>query len=253
MEDLVNGALRGVGRVGREAGAVKGGQNVLSLYLLRHGQTAFSHHNRFCGRIDAPLTAEGRAMAAAFAEAYGRVPWDAIVTSSRTRTVDTAMPLAARVGLQPRRDARLDEMSYGDWQGLSKAEAAGQHPEHFGRWLEDPSIGAPNGEPPREVAARAMAALDDLRAAYPRGNVLVVSHKALLRILFCQLLGMDVRHYRNVDWPVSGVTRIDIEGRHLSLQTFADVSHLTGAEATNVDAAMPDAPAAEQPVAMTAG
>ncbi|HVV16615.1 MAG TPA: histidine phosphatase family protein [Polyangia bacterium] len=224
---------------------------MLSLYLLRHGETAFSHHNRFCGRIDAPLTSEGRAMAAAFAEAYGRVPWDAIVTSSRTRTVDTATPLAARLGLQVRRDPRLDEMSYGDWQGLSKAEAAGRHPEHFARWLENPSIGAPNGEPPREVAARAVAALDDLRARFARGNVLVVSHKAILRILFCQLLGIDVRHYRAVDWPVAGLTRIDIQGRHLSLQTFADVSHLNGTEATKVDAALPDAPAADQPVAMT--
>ena len=143
-------------------------------------------------------------------------------------------------------------MSYGDWQGLSKGEAAGQHPEHFARWLEDPSIGAPNGELPRDVAARAMAALDDLRARYRSGNVLIVSHKAILRILFCQLMGMDVRHYRSVDWPVAAVTRVDIEGRHLSLQTFADVSHLSGHEATKVDAAMPDAPAeAEQAVALT--
>ncbi|HSS40789.1 MAG TPA: histidine phosphatase family protein, partial [Polyangia bacterium] len=154
VEDLGDGALkRGPGRGGRDGE----GRDVLSLYLLRHGETAFSHHNRFCGRIDAPLTAEGRVMAAAFAEAYAPVAWDAIVTSSRTRTVDTAMPLAARLGLQIRRDGRLDEMSYGDWQGLSKAEAAGRHPEHFARWLEDPSIGAPNGELPRSVAERAMA------------------------------------------------------------------------------------------------
>jgi alpha-ribazole phosphatase len=224
---------------------------VLSLYLLRHGETAFSHHNRFCGRIDAPLTAEGRAMAAAFADAYGRLAWSGIVTSSRTRTVDTATPLAVRVGLEVRRDPRLDEMSYGDWQGLSKAEAASRHPEHFARWLEDPSIGAPDGELPCDVAERAMAALDDVRVGFRRGNVLIVSHKAILRILFCQLLGMDVRHYRGVDWPVAAVTRVDIEGRHLSLQTFADVSHLSGTEATKVDTALPDAPSADQSVAMT--
>ncbi len=224
---------------------------MLSLYLLRHGETAFSHHNRFCGRIDAPLTADGRAMAAAFADAYACVPWEAIVTSSRTRTVDTAMPLAARLGLPVHRDGRLDEMSYGDWQGLSKAEAAGRDPEHFARWLEDPSIGAPNGEHPREVGERALAALDDLRGRFPRGNVLVVAHKAILRILFCQLLGIDVRHYRGVDWPVAAVTRIDIQDEHLSLQTFADVSHLTGGEATKVGAELPDAAGADQSMAMT--
>jgi probable phosphoglycerate mutase len=229
---------------------------VLSLYFLRHGETAFSHHNRFCGRIDAPLTAEGRAMAAAFAEAYAGVHWDAIVTSTRTRTVDTAMPTALRNCVEIRRDGRLDEMSYGDWQSLSKGEAAARHPEHFARWLEDPSIGPPNGELPADVAARAIAALDDVRARHRSGNVLIVSHKAILRILFCQLMGMDVRHYRRVDWPVAGVTRIDIQGRHLSLRMFADVSHLTGAEVTQVEAAMPDAPEAaeaeaDQSVALT--
>ncbi len=225
---------------------------MLSLYLLRHGETAFSHHNRFCGRIDAPLTAEGRAMAAAFADAYAGVPWDAILTSSRTRTVDTATPIAARVGLEVRRDLRLDEMSYGDWQGLSKTEAAARDPLHFARWLEDPSIGAPGGELPRDVAARAMAAIDDLRARHPRGNVLVVSHKAALRILFCRLLGVDVRRYRTVDWPVAGVTRIDLDGDALSLRMFADTSHLSGRHAEPFAGAVETAlPAADASLAMT--
>jgi len=212
---------------------------VLSLYLLRHGETAFSHHNRFCGRIDAPLTAEGRAMAAAFADAYANVPWTAIVTSSRTRTVDTAMPIAARVGIAVRRDPRLDEMSYGDWQGLSKAEAAGRDPEHFARWMADPSIGAPGGELPADVAARALTAIAELRVRHARGHVLVVSHKAALRILFCRLVGVDLRHYRAVDWPVAAVTRIDIEGDRLTLRTFADLCHLSGEEPAPVRASLP--------------
>ena len=213
-------------------GAFSGGKgdggDVLSLYLLRHGETAFSHHNRFCGRIDAPLTAEGRAMATAFADAYAELPWAGIVTSSRTRAIDTARPLASRLGIEVRREPRLDEISYGDWQGLSKPEAAGRDPGYFARWLADPTIGAPGGELPRDVAARALAALADVRARHARGNVLVVAHKAVLRILFCQLLGFDLRQYRTVDWPVAGVTRIDIEGKRLWLRTFADLSHLSG-------------------------
>lgn len=203
---------------------------MLSLYLLRHGETAFSHHNRFCGGIDAPLTADGRAMASAFAAAYADIPWSAIVTSSRTRTIDTATPLAARVGLAVQRDQRLDEMSYGDWQGLSKAEAAARDPEHFARWLQDPSIGAPRGELPDDVAARALRALGELRDRHPRGSVLVVSHKAVLRIVLCRLLRLDVREYRTMDWPVAALTRVDLDGARVSLQAFADVSHLTGVQ-----------------------
>jgi broad specificity phosphatase PhoE len=228
---------QGVG--GREEG-----RNVLSLYLLRHGETAFSHHNRFCGRIDAPLTHEGREMAAAFAGAYAAVPWTGIVTSSRTRTIDTATPIAARVGVELRRDERLDEMSYGDWQGLSKAEAAARDPEHFARWLQDPSIGAPRGELPDDVAARALRAIGDVRDRHPHGNVLVVSHKAVLRIVLCRLLRLDLREYRSIDWPVAAVTRVDLEDDRVSLHTFADVSHLTGARPEPID---------EQPAASLTG
>lgn len=225
---------------------------MLSLYLLRHGETAFSHHNRFCGRIDAPLTAEGRAMAAAFADAYAGVPWTAIVTSSRTRTIDTAMPIAARVGVELRRDERLDEMSYGDWQGLSKAEAAARNPEHFARWLEDPSIGAPRGELPGDVAARALDALADIRAWHPSGSVLMVSHKAVLRILLCRLLGLDLREYRRVEWPVAAVTRVDLDEDRVALLSLADVSHLAALPGGPLaDQAPPDLTGADAAMAMT--
>ena len=224
---------------------------MLSLYLLRHGETAFSHHNRFCGRIDAPLTAEGRAMAAAFADAYANIPWTAIVTSSRTRAIDTAMPIAARTGIAVRCEPRLDEMSYGDWQGLSKTEAASRDPEHFARWLADPSIGAPGGELPADVAARALTAIAELRVRHARGHVLVVSHKAALRILFCRLVGIELRHYRAVDWPVAAVTRIDIQGERLTLRTFADLSHLSGEEPSPVRASLPAAVAGLPLMAMT--
>ena len=94
---------------------------MLSLYLLRHGETEFSQHDRFCGRIDAPLTADGREMAMPFAAAYGNLSWRAIVTSTRARAIDSAAPLAAITGLDACVDERLDEMDYGAWQGLSKA------------------------------------------------------------------------------------------------------------------------------------
>ena len=91
---------------------------MLSLYLLRHGETEFSQQDRFCGRIDAPLTAGGRAMATLFAATYGKLDWKAIVTSTRVRAIDSAAPLATLTGIDPCADQRLDEMHYGAWQGL---------------------------------------------------------------------------------------------------------------------------------------
>lgn len=201
---------------------------MLSLFLLRHGETEFSHQDRFCGRIDAPLTSDGQAMAARFADAYGALDWRAIVTSTRIRAIDSAAPLALGAGVDVSTDPRLDEMYFGIWQGLSKSEAAARDAEYFARWQRDPSIGPPMGESPRAVAGRARVAIEELCARHPDGNLLVVSHKAVLRILLCELFGVDLRHYRHgPTWPVGAVTQIDFNAGDPSVRRLADVAHLT--------------------------
>lgn len=199
---------------------------MLSLYLLRHGETEFSQEDRFCGRIDPPLTSTGREMASRFASAYGALDWRAIITSTRVRAIESATPLALRTGLVVEADARLDEMFYGDWQGLSKQEIAARDAEYFARWQRDPSIGPPSGESPHDVSARARAAIQDLLLRRLEGPVLVVSHKALLRILLCHLFGIELSHYRRGAWPVGAVTQIDLGAGGPSLRRFADVGHL---------------------------
>jgi broad specificity phosphatase PhoE len=200
---------------------------VLSLYLLRHGETAFSQKDRFCGRIDAPLTADGHEMAMRFAAAYGNLGWRAITTSTRARAIDSAAPLAAVTGIAPSVDERLDEMHYGAWQGLSKDEAAARDREYFARWQQDPSIGPPLGESPRDVAARAAATVEQLCDQHGDGNLLIVSHKALLRILLCTIFGTDLRHYRcGPTWPAGAVTQIELGAGGPSMRRFADVAHL---------------------------
>jgi probable phosphoglycerate mutase len=200
---------------------------VLKLYLLRHGETEFSRKDRFCGTIDAPLTDEGRLMAEQFAAAYEQTPWRAIVTSTRQRAYATATPLAARLRARIRRDPRLDEIHYGDWQGLSKAQAQARDPGHYLLWRQDPTIGPPAGESPFEVCERAMAAIDDLRARYDSGNVLLVSHKTVLRVVLSRLLNLDLRRYRdNIDWRVGALTLLELGPCHARAVMIGDVSHL---------------------------
>jgi broad specificity phosphatase PhoE len=201
---------------------------VLSLYLLRHGETEFSRQHRFCGQIDARLTADGHRMAEAFATAYGDLPWREIVTSTRVRTLETALPLAARTGLPITPDRRLDEISFGRWHGLSKEEAAATDPEHYARWRCDPTVGPPGGETPAGVAARALAALGELEERHDGGPILVVTHKTVLRVLLCHFAGADVGRYREL-WscPVGSLSIVDLGARGASVRVVDDVSHLS--------------------------
>lgn len=207
------------------------------LYLLRHGETEFSRHDRFCGDIDATLTATGLAMADAFAAAHREIEWRAIVTSTRRRTMQTAAPIAETAALAPLVDARLDEIFYGDWQGRSKQEVAARDVHRYRLWLDNPALGVPGGEPVAAVADRALALVSDLGGRFDDGNLLLVGHKTVLRTLICRLTGLDLRHYRKVPQPVGGITEIHL-GPEPRVQRIGDVSYLPASLRTQAQGAV---------------
>ncbi|MFO0747833.1 MAG: histidine phosphatase family protein [Myxococcota bacterium] len=200
----------------------------LQLFLIRHGQTDFSRANRFCGAIDPPLNDVGLRMADALAAAHGDKPWTGIYSSPRTRALQTATPLARRAGVPIFIDEGLAEIAYGAWEGLGHDEVMHQHPEEYAYWSHDPaSRGTPGGETAFHVAARAAPVVARIREHHASGRVLVVSHKATLRIMMCALLGLDVRLFRErMGQPVAALTCFEISSRGPSLVLHGDISHL---------------------------
>ena len=201
---------------------------MLELYFIRHGQTEFSRENRFCGSIDPPLNEVGLRMAEAFGGAYADRRWDAIYSSPSLRARQTAAALARRVGVDPILDDGLREISYGEWEGLRHEDAKAQFPEVYAYWAEDTaSRSTPGGETAFQVAARAAPVLERIKREHAEGRVLIVSHKATIRILTCALLGMDVRLFRDrIGQPVAAVAKFEIKKSGPMLALLGDVSHL---------------------------
>jgi len=201
---------------------------MLELYLIRHGQTDFSRENRFCGAIDPPLNEVGLRMAEAFGTHYAKLKWDAIYASPRLRTRQTANGLAHRIHADVLVDEGLAEIAYGDWESLRHEDVKEQFPEAYAYWSADPaSRGTPGGETAFLVAARAAPVIERIKREHPIGRVLVVSHKATIRILTCALLGMDVRLFRDrIAQPVAAVTRFELRKSGPILTLLGDVSHL---------------------------
>jgi probable phosphoglycerate mutase len=201
---------------------------MLELYLIRHGQTDYSRENRFCGSIDPPLNAVGMQMAEAFGAAYAERSWDAVYCSPSLRTRQTAEALFRRTGGEAVIDDGLREIAYGEWEGLRHEEARQRFPEAYAYWAADTaSRGTPGGETAFQVAARAAPVIERVRREHPTGRVLLVSHKATIRILTCALLGLDVRLFRDrIGQPVAAVTRFEIKPAGPLLTLLGDVSHL---------------------------
>ncbi|WP_245865788.1 bifunctional RNase H/acid phosphatase [Prauserella marina] len=163
------------------------------LLLLRHGQTPMSVERRYSGRGDVSLTEHGKAQAGSAARRLagmrGLADEDgpvAIVASPLTRTMQTAQAVADAIGGRVTTHPGLVETDFGEWEGLTFAEAAERDPEIHRRWMSDTSVPAPGGESFDEVHRRVRKALDELFANHAGEQVVVVSHvtpiKSLLRM-----------------------------------------------------------------------
>ena len=172
------------------------------LLLLRHGQTELSRERRYSGRGNPELTETGRRQAADAARYLGeRGGIAAVVSSPLQRAYDTAAAAADALGLPVTVDDDLIETDFGEWEGLTFAEAAERHPELHGRWLRDTALRPPGGESFDDVAERVRRARDRIVAEHGPGTVLVVSHvtpiKTLLRIALGA--GASILHRLHLD------------------------------------------------------
>lgn len=201
----------------------------MQLFLLRHGQTSCSVADVYCGQCTAELTPAGHAMARAFAEHYAGMGWRALVASPLRRAQQTLAPLAARLQMSPQTIDAFSELHYGAWDGRCAASLR-QDPA-YPAWHADPAANAPpGGETGAAVAARALAAIAQLRAAHPEGPVLVVSHKATLRLLVCALLSIPLADFRRrLAQPLGGLSQIDFLRTGPLLRRLGDISYLPDA------------------------
>ena len=157
--------------------------------LLRHGETALSAQRRFAGRGDAPLTETGRRQAAAAAARLAaRGGIDMIVTSPLQRARRTAEAVAEATGAPVTVDDGLVETDFGEWEGLTFAEAMARWPEEISAWLASAEVAPPGGESLATVARRVLGALDRLLAAPGPGTLLLVSHVTPIKTLACRAM-----------------------------------------------------------------
>ena len=202
----------------------------LTVYFLRHGQTALSREDNFCGSgLDPELTPEGLEMAQAFAAAYRTKPWRAIYSSSLQRAIATAQPICDALGIALQVRAELNEIGYGKWEGSTKETVDRNYHDEYVSWLADPAWHAPTGgELAITIARRSLRAIDEIKQQFTEGNVLVVSHKATIRIMLCSLLGIDVGRFRyRLGCPVGSVSVVEFSLEGPLLHSLADRSHLS--------------------------
>jgi broad specificity phosphatase PhoE len=167
------------------------------LYLVRHGATNLTAEDRFSGTTG-DLSAEGRKQIEKLAERLRGEGIQALYSSPLPRAVDSAHILGAAIELVPTLREGLREIDHGRWEGLTHAEARERFAAEYAAWQTNPFDHAPaGGESGAAVLARAMPVVREIVEAHAGQRVVAVSHKATLRLVICDLLGIDPRGYRD--------------------------------------------------------
>lgn len=192
---------------------------MLTVVLTRHGLTDRSEPEQHMGQhIDISLADAGRRQAEALARRLSGVRFDRVISSPLFRSQETA-GIIGPSGVRVETDARLKEMDYGAWEGLTYRQIDARDGAARREWeLAPDRLACPGGESGNDVALRVSAFLADLlaehkswharalfRAATSQGGpggepgerpILVTAHSSTNRILMCVALGTDVRDYR---------------------------------------------------------
>jgi probable phosphoglycerate mutase len=198
------------------------------VFMVRHGATVLSDEDRFAGATDVALSDEGREQTQRLAERLGHEKIVGIFASPLGRTVETAQILAAPHDLEVQTRDGFREISHGRWEQMTRREVEERFPEEAAEWEKDPYTFAPaGGESGLAVTARALPALIELVRDHPGQNILVVSHKATIRLLLSSLLGFDPRRYRdNLDQKPAALNIVDFrDPARARLTLFNDTSH----------------------------
>jgi broad specificity phosphatase PhoE len=203
---------------------------MLTVHLVRHGETLAAAQGCFAGDIDPPLIDEGHAQAVAVARAASTLGLEGLYVSPKLRARMTAEPIGRACGLQPVIDEGLREIAYGAWDGRKESEVEASEPEAFLAWSQDPGLRSPpGGESAFGIAARALPVLVRARHEHTSGPVMMVSHKATIRVLVCALLGVPLGQFRDrFACPTASITTFEFGARGAMLMRLGDVHHLIG-------------------------
>jgi alpha-ribazole phosphatase len=158
---------------------------VTTFFFVRHGESEANAAHRFSGRTDSPLTERGRKQAEVVAAALDAVPFDRIVATPLSRSLDTALVIGRRRKIPVDVVDDLIEIDVGDRTDATFDEIRG-----LPDWKEDGFMAWQGGETLEQVLERGLGAVRRLVRETPDGTVLVIGHGGVTRILVSHFLGI---------------------------------------------------------------
>jgi phosphoserine phosphatase len=181
--------------------------------LLRHGHVAGIVPKRFRGRLDLPLSDEGREQARrARAFVAARYTIVAVYSSPLQRCLNSARELADRFSLPLTAVGGLTDTDYGLWQGRLASDVAREDASRYAKWQDAPgTVTFPEGESLAQVAHRATGTLQSLANQHRGQTIALYSHDSVIRTILLTVLGAPLSTYHRLEVEPCSLTELLLE------------------------------------------
>jgi broad specificity phosphatase PhoE len=188
------------------------------VFLVRHGTTRMNVENRYRGRADVPLDAQGYQEAVDAARTLSSAGLTAVYVGPLRRTIATAQIIADEAGVPDIRILQgLINLDYGVWQGMTAKEAEAHDPRAFDLYRNNPlRCVCPDGERIMDAQERMLAAVELIGSRHQGETVVAVSHAVMIRLLIARLQGAAGEGWR-VPVNRGGVIEFQVEDGQVRL------------------------------------
>jgi broad specificity phosphatase PhoE len=198
-----------------------------SIYLVRHGQTAWNKEEIFRGRTDIPLDETGLNQAELVGQYFKGIEIHGIYSSPLARAWQTAEKVAELHHLKVQPLPGILDMSFGSWEGRPHQEIRQTDRETYQQWAETPHLARlPGGESLNDVRTRAMAALEEVIRSHPGKTLVLVTHRVVNKVLICGILGLDNSHFWQITQDTTAINLIQHRNGKYILSLLNETCHL---------------------------
>lgn len=195
------------------------------IYLIRHGETESNRRGIFRGRLDIPLSQNGREQAADLKQYFENISVESVYTSPLRRAVETAETVFP--GHSPVKEQWLNNLDLGDWSGMEKSVVKERFPRQWEDWVTRPeSITFPGGERLDDVHKRSRLFFEKVTAAEAE-TIAVVSHRSVVKVMIAAAVGVEKNYYWKFHLDNASVSLLHYEHqRGFTLVKLNDTHHL---------------------------
>ena len=199
---------------------------MVRLILVRHGETKWTAERRYQGHCNTPLTAQGCRHAAKAARALQAVPVDFIYSSTLGRARETAQFIKKILRRPVRHDSRLNELSFGRWEGRTAREIMRAGDRTYRAWIAGRKVSPPGGETLASFQKRTARFLREICLRHKGKTVVLVSHGGTIKMMLCRLLKLPFRYFWVFRVDPASISVVRSDGKFSECVCLNDRGHL---------------------------